>query len=175
MGANSEKNRADVQRLIAARGTQLRQFVLAHLSNHSEVQDVMQDIYLRYLQVPHVESIRSPEAYLFTIARHIVQQHGLRHRATVATTMDLSEVLADSPAEPAFDPTLQFAAEQTAERLELALNLLSAKCRAVFLLHRRDGLSIDDISARLGISKPMVKKYLFRALVRLRKQLSTTD
>lgn len=175
MGANSEKNRAAVQQLIVARGTQLRQFVLAHLSNHSEVQDVLQDIYLRYLQVPHVESIRSPEAYLFTIARHVIQQHGLRHRAAAPTRTDLSELLADSPAEPAFDPTLQFAAEQTAERLESALNLLSAKCRAVFLLHRRDGLSIDEISTRLGISKPMVKKYLFRTLLRLRQQLSSTD
>jgi DNA-directed RNA polymerase specialized sigma24 family protein len=48
---------------------------------------------------------------------------------------------------------------------------MSPKVRGVFLLHRRDGLSVDEIGEVLGITRPMVKKYLVRALMRLRRQL----
>jgi DNA-directed RNA polymerase specialized sigma24 family protein len=48
---------------------------------------------------------------------------------------------------------------------------MSPKVRATFLLHRRDGLSMDEVSARLGVSKPMAKKYLVKALARFRQQL----
>jgi DNA-directed RNA polymerase specialized sigma24 family protein len=36
------------------------------------------------------------------------------------------------------------------------------------MLHRRDGLSFDEIAVRLDTSRPMVKKYLMKALLQLR-------
>jgi DNA-directed RNA polymerase specialized sigma24 family protein len=38
-------------------------------------------------------------------------------------------------------------------------------------MHRRDGLSFDDIGTRLGISRPMVKKNLMKALMYFRQRL----
>ena len=72
---------------------------------------------------------------------------------------------------PEPDPVLQVTAEQCVAILEDALEEMSPKVRATFLLHRRDGLSMDEISARLGITKPMAKKYLVKALARFRQQL----
>jgi len=77
--------------------------------------------------------------------------------------------------DPDADPAQQLAAQQTLDTLERTLEQLSPKVRACFLLHRRDGLSVDEIAKQLGISRPMVKKYLVRALMRLRKQLEQTD
>jgi len=80
-------------------------------------------------------------------------------------------VLDNPVAGPDADPALQAAAQQTLDEMQLALENMSPKVRAAFLLHRRDGLSIDEIGKVLGITRPMVKKYLVRALMRLRQHL----
>jgi len=43
--------------------------LLARVRNIADVPDITQEVYLRMLRVPNVESIRSPEAYLFTVAQ----------------------------------------------------------------------------------------------------------
>jgi DNA-directed RNA polymerase specialized sigma24 family protein len=43
------------------------------------------------------------------------------------------------------------------------------------MLHRRDGLSFEEIAARLNISCPMVKKYLMKALLQLRLRIDTAS
>jgi len=40
--------------------------------------------------------------------------------------------------------------------------------RATFVLHRRDGLTLEEIGKQLGVSRPMVKKYLAKALIQCR-------
>jgi RNA polymerase sigma factor (sigma-70 family) len=44
------------------------------------------------------------------------------------------------------------------------LGELSAKCRAVLIMHRRDGMTCDEIGERLNISRSMVKRYLANGL-----------
>ena len=56
--------------------------------NAADVPDMLQEVYLRMLRVPNVESIRSPEAYLFTVAQHVVQQHSLRQSAAPPSIHD---------------------------------------------------------------------------------------
>jgi DNA-directed RNA polymerase specialized sigma24 family protein len=51
---------------------------LAVRARRDDVPDIAQEVYLRMLRIPTIESIRSPEAYLFTVAQHLVQQHTLK-------------------------------------------------------------------------------------------------
>ncbi len=66
-------------------------------------------------------------------------------------------------------------AQQCLEKLQRALDQLSPQARATFMMHRRDGLSFDEIAARLGISRALVKKYLMRALMQLRQPLEKVE
>ncbi len=161
-----------VQGLIASHGTQLRRFLLARLRHLADLPDIMQEIYLRMLRVPNSESIRSPEAYLFTVAQHVVQQYSLR-LAAVPSAAELSRALESTAEATPADPAQELAAQQCLERLQEALEGLPPKVRATFLLHRRDGLDYDEIGRRLGLSRPMVKKYLMKAVVQLRLALET--
>jgi RNA polymerase sigma factor (sigma-70 family) len=156
--------------LVASHGVKLRRFLLLRLRNAADVPDILQEVYLRMLRVPNVESIRSPEAYLFTVAQHVVQQHGLKQSAT-PPSIELSEMLNSARAVPDVDPVLDLDAQQCLEQLQAELDRLPPKLRATFLLHRRDGLSLDEIAERLGTSLPMVKKNLMQALVQLRQRL----
>lgn len=167
---SAEAARALITGLVASHGVKLRRFLLLRVRNAADVPDMLQEVYLRMLRVPNVESIRSPEAYLFTVAQHVVQQHALRQSAT-PPSVELNEMLNSVRAVPDVDPVLDLDAQQCLEQLQAGLDRLPPKLRATFLLHRRDGLSLEEIGARLGISVPMVKKNLMQALVQLRQHL----
>lgn len=163
-----------VASLAASHGEQLRRFLLARVRNVADVPDIVQEVYLRMLRVPNIESIRSPEAYLFTVAQHAVQQHTLRQTAA-PPSVELARLLDPPHSPPDTDPALEMDAQQCLERLQGALDELSPKVRATFMLHRRDGLSFDEIGARLGISRPMVKKHLMKALMQFRQRLEQAE
>jgi RNA polymerase sigma factor (sigma-70 family) len=159
--------------LVVTHGEQLRRFLLARVRNTADVPDIIQEVYLRMLRVPNVESIRSPEAYLFTVAQHVVQQHTLRQSARPSA--ELARVLTTRPSDTHVDPALELGAHQCLEQLQDTLDRLSPKVRATFILSRRDGLSFDEIAARLGTSRPMVKKYLMKALMQFRQRLEEAE
>jgi RNA polymerase sigma factor (sigma-70 family) len=160
--------------LVATHGNQLRRFLLARVRNTADVPDLVQEVYLRMLRVPDVESIRSPEAYLFTVAIHVVHQHTLSQSTTPAL-VDLTRIPEMRLAPLEADPALETHALWCLEQLQVALEELPPKARATFLLHRRDGLSLEEIGTRLGISLGMVKKYLMKALIHLRRRLERAE
>ena len=168
--AEAESAQELVTGLVASHGTQLRRFVFARARNVADVPDIVQEVYLRMLRISNADSIRSPEAYLFTVAQHVVQQHTMRQSAT-PPTVELAQLLNEPATTNDADPGLALEAQQCLEGMQLALEELSPKARATFMLHRRDGLSFDEIAARLGTSRPMVKKYLMKALLHLRLRL----
>lgn len=162
-----------VAALVASHGTQLRRFLLSRVRNNADVPDLVQEVYLRMLRIPDHDAIRSPEAYLFTVAQHVAHQHAIR-RSSVTPPAELQEMLvklADLPA----DPASELSAEQSLRELEHALERLSPSERATFLYHRRDGLTLQEIATRLGVSRQMVKKYLAKAVMELRRQLHATE
>jgi RNA polymerase sigma factor (sigma-70 family) len=163
-----------VEELAAKHGERLRRFLTSRVRNVADVPDIIQEVFLRLLRVSNHETIRAPEAYIFTIARHVAQQHSLQSAARTDSE-DLDEMLAQLRPATETDPALEVLAQQCVEELDATLRRLSPKIQATFLLYRRDGLSMDEISERLGISRPMAKKYLVKALVAFRKRLKETE
>ncbi len=58
-------------------------------------------------------------------------------------------------------------------RIWKAIDALPERCREVFLMSTRDGLSKDEIAAELNISVKTVKNQMTKAFTRLREALST--
>ncbi len=131
-------------------------------------------MYLRLLRVERPELIRSPEAYLFTVAANIVREYALRRsRQPMHVTLDtalIDETTAGNDALIAPGPEAAALRSTEVKQLERILDTLSPKARAALIWHRRDGLSYDEIGQRLGVSRNMVKKYLVKALAHCRKQ-----
>jgi len=166
-----EDHQTLVAGLVESHGQQLRRYLLSRVRNAADVPDIVQEVYLRMMRVPNVESVRSPEAYLFPVAQHVVQQHTLKQSAAPPSA-DLARMLNERNAGGTHaDPALEVHADQCLERLQGGLDQLSPKVRATFLLSRRDGLSFEEIAERLGTTRHMVKKYLMKALTKLRHGL----
>jgi RNA polymerase sigma-70 factor (ECF subfamily) len=170
----AEHPRALVAGLAKSHGEELHRFLRARVRNIADVPDIVQEVFLRMLRIPNQEAIRSPEAYLFTIAQHVAQQHAMRE-ATVPPSVDVSQLLTQLQAASDADPAMQASADQCLEAFSRALEKLSPKVRATFILHRQYGLSLEQISARLGISFPMAKKYLVKALFQFRHHMENAE
>jgi RNA polymerase sigma-70 factor (ECF subfamily) len=165
----ADSKQALVAGLLSSQGGQLRRFLVGRVRNAADIPDLIQEIFLRLLRVPDHEAIRSPEAYLFTVARHVAQQHSLRQSA--AASVELQDMLTELGEAPN-DPALEVTAEQSLIELERALERLKPRERATFLYHRRDGMTLEEIAGRFGVSRHQAKKYLARSLVQFRKQLA---
>ena len=160
---------AFVAELATQHGRQLRRYLSSRLRNSADVPDVAQEVYLRLLRVERPGEIRSPEAYLFTVATHLVFEHTVRQSvAPVAIKIEDAEEewVTDSD-----DLTAHATTQQRFEIFERAVRRLSPRMRTTLLLHRRDGFSLDEIGAQLGISRNVAKKYLAKALVYCRRTL----
>jgi RNA polymerase sigma-70 factor (ECF subfamily) len=165
---------ARVAELVAKQRGRLRQFLHTRVRNAADIPDIIQEVFLRLLRVPNYETIRVPERYIFTIARHVAQQYRLQSAQSVQS-IDVDETLSELVPKSESDPLLEVTAEQCLEMLDAALNEMAPKVQATFLLSRRDGLTVDEISERLGITRPMAKKYLVRSLAQFRKQLKESE
>jgi DNA-directed RNA polymerase specialized sigma24 family protein len=62
------------------------------------------------------------------------------------------------------DPAKQVELEQRFEQLGLGLYQHSPRAYTTLMLHRCDGLSLQEIADRLGVSLGMAKRYLSKAL-----------
>jgi RNA polymerase sigma-70 factor (ECF subfamily) len=160
---------AFVAELASEHGRRLRRYLARRLRNRADVPDVAQEVYLRLLRVERPSEIRSPEAYLFTVATNLVYEHTVRESATPAS-IELEDATAEL-ASPEPDPTDRVAVQQRFDKLERAVGRLSPRMRTTLLLHRRDGFSLDEIGAQLGISRNVAKKYLAKALLYCRRNL----
>lgn len=169
MAADDTEKQAFVADLALQHGRRLRRYLSQRLQNRSDVPDLAQEVYLRLLRVERPVEIRSPEAYLFTVATHLIHEHTVRQASTppVIEIEDVTEEL--SAAE--VDLATQADTQQRFEALERSVGRLSPRMRTTLLLHRRDGYSLDEIGAQLGISRNVAKKYLAKALVYCRRNL----
>ncbi|MBL8266540.1 RNA polymerase sigma factor [Steroidobacter sp.] len=156
--------------LAASQGRRLRRFLAARLRNHADVADLAQEVFLRLLRVERQDKIRNPQAYLLTIAGHVLHQHALNAKAE-PQGVDITEALEESEFADSSDPAVQLHVERRLEALERALARLSAKTRLAFLLQRRDGCTLDEIAQRMGISRTMVKKHLAKAVSQCDRQI----
>ena len=160
---------ADVEK---QHGQRLRRFLASRLRHRAaDVQDLAQEVFLRLLRIDHHETIRNSEAYLYTVAFHVLHQHVLR-RAAIPEAVEITALINELESAPGSDPARQFETQQQLEELQGALQQLSPKAQAVLLLHRRDGYTLEEIGAQLGFSRAMAAKYLSKALLHCRQRLT---
>jgi RNA polymerase sigma-70 factor (ECF subfamily) len=163
MGVSAPDNRSFVAGIAARYGPRLRRFLSLRLRNAADVPDLAQEVFLRLLRVNGCESIRSPEAYLFTIASHVIHQHAVR-RSNEPVSVDVADVFSELKTSACEDPSDQAAHAQRLDELEHMLAYLPTRVATALVLHRVAGYSVQEVADELGVSRETTKKYLARAV-----------
>jgi len=136
-------------------------YALHYLHDVEQVEDVVQDCFLRLLEATNEP--QNSRAWLYTAVRNrcidLLRQHN--PLLTDIQPKDLDGLISDDEAqERSFSEA----------RLWEAIDGLPSRCREIFLLSKRDGLTYREIAQRLGLSEKTVEHQVSKALKRLRGQ-----
>lgn len=171
---NIQDKQAFVADIATKHGRRMRRYLAARLRNAADASDLVQEVFLRLMRVERHESIRNPEAYVMTVAGHVLHQHTLRS-AMAPTSTSAVDMLVELQTAIETDPAAQLDAQRRLQDLDRALEQLAPNVHATFVLHRRDGMTLEEIAKQLHVSRSMVKKYLARALLQCREHLKREE
>jgi RNA polymerase sigma factor (sigma-70 family) len=160
-----------VARLFAQHGGALRAFLYRRVRRHPDAAELAQEVYLRMLRIADMETIRNPEAYLYTVASNLAKEHA-RHTRKDGAALDVDDPVVQEQLAELPNLAVELDDEQRIARLRQVLQQLPPKSHAAVVMQYWHGLSYEEIAQRLGISTHMVKKYLSRALVHCRRRMA---
>jgi RNA polymerase sigma factor (sigma-70 family) len=115
----------------------LFRFLRKKLGCASEAADLTQESFVRWLDAArHSGRIREPRAFLFRVARNLMQDFWRKESRHAAALHETSGV----PSESAPSPEREFDSKQRIVLLAQAVEELPPKCREAFKLHKFAGL-----------------------------------
>ncbi len=136
----------------------LRAWLRSRFATETDIDDVVQESYMRLLRARERGEVTSPKAFLFAVARNLaLDRH--RHRQVVPTeSLAENEALAVSDDEQGTPEII--AHNQELELLTEAIQSLPDRCRQIFTLRKVYGLSQPEIAEKLGVSENTVSAQL---------------
>ena len=140
----------------------LKAYLRGSFPSIRDVDDVVQESYLRIWKARATQPIKSGKGFLFTIARRLALDFLRRERRSpisAVTDLDRLFVLDRTP-----DAADAAATSQEINLLVEAVDSLPARCREIFILRRLQGVPQKDIASRLGLSEQTVQVQAARGL-----------
>lgn len=135
------------------------------LGQASEADDLVQDVFLRYLKAPlATRDLAENRAYLFRIAANLAIDHWRRRSRRIETNGDMTA--AEYVAAPTTTDTVALRADMARTFREL-----SPRERSLLWLACVEGESPAAIAAALGVGRNSVPVMLFRARKKLARLL----
>jgi len=136
----------------------LRVWLKRRFEYQIDVDDIVQEAYMRVLRAREGNAMPSPKAFLFTTARNLALDRLRRHdvsRTNYFGEIDSLHVLDECTGIPE-----TVARNQELTLLNEAIQSLPARCRQILILRKLDGLSHREIAERLGLSESTVSNQI---------------
>jgi RNA polymerase sigma factor (sigma-70 family) len=150
----------------------LHRYLCKFTSGAEDIEDLVQETYLRVYALPDYHSVDSPKALLFRIAHNLAIERARRQKTQATDSMADFELLnvysTEAPADQQIDARRRF------ESFCAAIDRLPPVCRRVFVLRKVYRLSHTEIAAVLGLSHSTIEKHVAKGLVRCRDYLLET-
>ncbi|WP_342450624.1 RNA polymerase sigma factor [Sphingomonas sp. CFBP 13728] len=159
-----------VGREILPHERDLRVWLRRRLVVSEDMEDIVQECYCRLAQLSDVSHITSPRAYVFVMARNLLNTQ--RKRTRVVRIESMSDALAETLESDLPSPERAVAARHELARVRAALAKLSERAQRIFVMRRVDGLSQKHIAHTLGISETIVENEASRSLRAILKTLT---
>ena len=164
-----DKDRETFTALVDEHGAAVLAMLRRLCGNAHDADDLFQDVAVRVWR--HLGSrpiVRSPRAWLLTIAYHVYIDHQA-NRPCVAALIAHDQALARGASDR--DPVAIAERAERAQLVNRAVGQLSPPLRSVIALHYTGGLSLRQVATTIGVSVGTVKSRFSAGLEQLRRRL----
>jgi len=159
-----------VAELFESHNRALTRFLTARLKCSQDAKEVAQEAYIRMLQLNAPGGVSYLRAFLFKTAANLAAD---RLKSSVRRGR-LDELEFFTSPDSTSSAESSAAAAQELSALLQAVELLPAKCRYAFLMHRFYGHELAEVAELMGLSERMVRIYVERAMLFCRERLMMT-
>lgn len=165
--------------IVACYGKSLLNWANNRCNNLEDAQDTVQDVYVsiqRFLPGFRGEASLRTWLYRLMLSACIRRRRGLKNKPNIHVSFSLEQLpmIQEVRLSPSFDPEGRTFIKELGEVLSKALMELSPDDKAIVMMKDGEGLSMQEIAQKLGISVGAIKSRLFRARKRLRGKIEGT-
>jgi RNA polymerase sigma factor (sigma-70 family) len=147
----------------------LRRFFSKRVKEQHEINDLVQDVFVRLVRKVHGDGSRIAAGYVFQTAQSVLNDW-LRKRqvrqASAHEEIEHPDLKDDST------PERVLIGKQSLAKATAAVLELPEVTRTIFLLRRLEGMRYSDIAERLGMPMSTVEKHMARAVAHLDMRLN---
>lgn len=150
----------NTERLYRRHAGRLRQFISRRVPNPADVEDILQDTFLRASRAGLPAEALAEEKYLLTIARNLMIDEARRPRlfaADESAQSALQESVAQQPT-----PCEHLSLQRDMAQVERAVLSMPKRIQQAFLMKVFHGYSHAEIAAEMGVSVKTVEKQVAR-------------
>ncbi|TAJ92308.1 MAG: RNA polymerase sigma factor [Gammaproteobacteria bacterium] len=151
----------------------LRRFLMRFFVRPQDIEDAVQETFLRAYESEQKQTIRAPKAFLYKVAENLALSEISRKAHQLMDYVgDFSEmeVLDDKPS--LIEDLMQ---QERLANISAAIATLPPQCRRVMVMRKVFGFSHKEIAVRLEISVKTVENHLNRGLQRCQETLAATS
>ncbi|BCA56615.1 RNA polymerase sigma factor FecI [Nitrospira sp. KM1] len=147
-------------------------FVTAKLHCRHEAADVVQETFVRLVEVEDPGVIQQPRAFLYRIAHNLSVDVFRKQQVRHAHLVDVPDLTAIPSSSRGPDEAIQ--EDQEFRALREAIASLPPRRRQVFALYRFKNMPQTEIAAKLGISVTMVERHVRKAMLHCRERMKAS-
>ncbi len=147
----------------------LQRYLRRFTAGAEDVDDLVQEAYMRVFAMPDGQPPASPRALLFRVARNLAVDRARQRRAHATDEVADFEPLNVSSEEA--EPDEQVDLHRRFEAFCAAVDSLPPLCRRVFVLRKVYQLSHEEIAEVMGLSRSTIEKHVAKGLIRCRDRL----
>lgn len=133
----------------------LRAYVRSRFPDLGDVDDLVQESYLRLLRARQAGPISCAKAYLFTTVRNAAL--AIFRRPKIFSGQDVTDLPAACIVDEGADVAETVSRQQELALLLDAIDALPPRCREIFILRKLRGVPQKEIAARLRLSEQTVQ------------------
>lgn len=163
------KTETDARALSRRFRTALIAFFVRRMHNHSEAEDLTQEVLMRVMERGAAIDERGPDAYVFQIAANLLRDRSRRLKVRAAHQAGFGMIDAGRVEE--LDPYRVVQSRHALVVILRALNELPERTRHIFILFRLENMKQREIADTLGLSVRTIEQHVIRASIYLRERL----
>lgn len=141
--------------------------LVARIVPPHEIEDIVQETYVRICQIENKEKITSPKSFMYKTAKNLAldyqKQANVRLVDGIENVETLERLLSDQSKDEMYENAL---ANSEFSYFCEAVRLLPVQCRKVFVLKKVYGYSQREIAVQLNLSESTVEKHISTGMKR---------